>query len=79
MRIALIALLALGGCGVGHYLSDFDEVLSGADRLTIAQCADLDMPGNAARIDALALMHSATNKIEETHARREAFCELKRA
>jgi len=76
--LALPLLLALPGC-LGAQLSAVDRALSRADAEILQQCADLDNPVNAARIDTLALITGATNEIEDTRARREAYCEFKRA
>lgn len=76
MRL-LVILLALPGC-LGPMVSDFNRTISAADALILQQCADLDNPVNAARIDALALLTSASQEIEETRARREAYCDYKR-
>lgn len=74
--IAVVLVLGLSGC-LG--LSDFNRTLDAKDALILKQCADLDNPVNAARIDAAALLLSATNEIQETRERREAYCDLKRA
>lgn len=75
--LLLVSLLALPGC-LGSLVSDFNRTISATDALILQQCADLDDPVNAARIDALALLTSASNEIEDTRARRQAYCEYKR-
>ena len=77
MRAAFLILL-LGGC-VGPYLSDIDRKLSETDRYILEQCDNLDDPVNAERIDALALITTSTQTVEAGRARREAYCEFKRA
>lgn len=71
----LAAVAALSGC-LGPALSDFDRKLSDAEMRIAAQCADLDDPANAARIDALALLSSSTNQIADLRARRQRYCEI---
>lgn len=74
---ALALVMLLAGCP-GPMLSDFNRTLDAKDALILQQCADLDNPVNAARIDALALLTGATNGIQDTRERREAYCAFKR-
>ncbi len=76
MRVVALVML-LSGC-LGPTVSDFNRTLDAKDALILQQCEDLDNPANAARIDALALLLSATNEIEDTRERREAYCAFKR-
>lgn len=76
-RFSTLAFL-LSGC-LGPTVSDFNRTLDAKDALILQQCADLDNPVNAARIDALALVTGATQTVEAGRARREAYCEFKRA
>ena len=77
---ALLLVLALPGCfaAVTEGLQATDRALTRADKEILQQCADLDNPVNAARIDALALIFSGTQEIENVRDRREAYCAYKR-
>jgi len=81
MRALLLAsVLVLPGC-MGVATQGFqttDRALSRADQEILEQCADLDDPVNAARIDALALITGATQGIAIIRNRREAYCAYKR-
>lgn len=74
---ALALVMLLSGC-LGPQLSAVDRKLSEADRYILNQCANLDDPVNAARIDALALITTSTQTVEAGRERRKAYCEFKR-
>ena len=76
---ALTAAAVLSGCGnLTAGLSAVDRTLDRVDRETLDACADLDDPVNAARIDAAALLLTATNQVGDIRERRERFCDLAR-
>lgn len=76
----LLFALSVSACSaVTQGLQATSGALTRADKEILEQCADLDNPANAARIDALALIFSGTQEIENVRTRREAYCAFKRA
>lgn len=79
IRAAVLSIpFVLAAC-LGPQMSAVDRTLSRYDAEVLEQCANLDDPVNAARIDALALVTGATQTVEAGRARREAYCAFKRA